>query len=73
MTLDCDESTFQKIEALLKQAEQEGVLRYGLVQQDEAMVTCFVPSITQDDHIHLIDGASGGYTRAAAQIKAIAT
>lgn len=69
MTLDCDEATHQEIRSLLDQARRDGVLNYGLFQQDEAMVTCFVPSITQDDHIHLIDGASGGYAQAAAQMK----
>ena len=32
-------------------------------------MTCIVPSITQDDHIHFIDGAAGGYARAVAQLK----
>ena len=34
------------------------------------MMTCIVPSIMQDDHIHFIDGADGGYTEAATRIKA---
>ncbi|MBK0325687.1 DUF3095 domain-containing protein [Rhodobacteraceae bacterium F11138] len=70
MTLDCDADTHRQIQQILVQARSEGILQFGLFAQDEAMITCFVPSITRDDHIHLIDGASGGYTRAAAQIKA---
>lgn len=72
MTLDCDAGTRNQIETLLTQARSGGLVQFGLFEQDEAMVTCFVPSITQDDHVHLIDGASGGYTQAAAQIKSTA-
>jgi hypothetical protein len=35
-------------------------------------MTCIVPSIVRDDHFHFIDGADGGYTRAAEAIKAAA-
>jgi len=34
------------------------------------MMTCIVPSIMDDNHVHFIDGASGGYTQAATGIKA---
>lgn len=70
MTLDCDAATVARLRALLDRAEAEGVIRYGLHEQDEAMMTCFVPSTMADDHVHFIDGASGGYALAAAQIKA---
>lgn len=72
MTLDCDAVTQRRIEQILERARRDGILQFGLFAQDEALITCFVPSITQDNHIHLIDGASGGYTRAAAQIKGAA-
>lgn len=69
MTLDCDTDTRDRIVAVLAAAEQAGAIRYGLHEQDEALVTCYVPSVQQDDHVHFVDGAAGGYTRAAAQIK----
>lgn len=69
MTLDCDADTQNRICAVLEAAEADGILQFGLVEQDAAMITCFVPSIHQDDHIHLVDGASGGYAKAAAQMK----
>lgn len=69
MTLDCDGQTQKQIRAVLEAAQADGILRFGLVEQDAAMITCFVPSIHQDDHIHLVDGASGGYAKAAAQLK----
>lgn len=70
MTLDCNSHTLTALENLLKQAQQDGIVKFGLFQQDQAMMTCIVPSILTDDHVHFIDGASGGYTQAAAQIKA---
>lgn len=70
MTLDSDARTRARLEALLSQAQDAGLIRYGLAEQDEAMMTCFVPSPMEDTHVHFVDGAGGGYTQAAAQIKA---
>ena len=69
MTLDCDARTQGRLREVLERAARDGIARFGLFEQDEAMMTCFVPSHLRDDHMHFIDGASGGYTRAAAQIK----
>ena len=69
MTLDCDAATEKRLRALLEKAEADGIIRFGLHAQSEAMMTCIVPSILRDDHIHFIDGAAGGYTVAAQAIK----
>lgn len=69
MTLDCDAQTVRDLTTVLDAAQDAGTICYGLHEQDEAMMTCIVPSISQDDHVHFIDGAAGGYTQAAAQIK----
>lgn len=68
MTIDCDLATRDEIKALLAQARAKGLVHYGLHEQDEAMMTCFVPAATEDSHVHFVDGASGGYASAAAQI-----
>ncbi|MCG7623554.1 DUF3095 domain-containing protein [Epibacterium sp. Ofav1-8] len=70
MTLDCSDETRMALEALLIQAQAKRIARYGLHAQDEALVTCIVPSPMQDDHMHFVDGASGGYARAAQMLKA---
>jgi hypothetical protein len=70
MTIDCDAATVTDLREILDVAVQAGIIRYGLHEQDEAMMTCIVPSAMQNDHVHFIDGASGGYTQAAAAIKA---
>lgn len=70
MTLDCDADTQEQLRVMLERAQSKGVIRYGLHMQSEAMITCIVPSILTDDHVHFVDGAAGGYTAAAQQIKA---
>jgi len=69
MTLDVDPERLQRIEARLKQAVADGIGRYGLHRQDAALMTCIVPSPLNTDHMHFVDGASGGYAMAATQIK----
>ena len=70
MTLDCDPATLDQITRMLEDAQAKGSIRYGLHVQQEAMMTCFVPSATRDDHVHFVDGASGGYAQAAASMRA---
>ncbi len=71
MTLDCDEATHRRLEELLEEESRAGIVSYGLFEQDAAIMTCIVPSFGRDDHIHFVDGASGGYTTAAMSIKAL--
>ena len=68
MTIDVDASRLQRIEALLEEAARNGVARYGLHRQKSALMTCFVPTPLARDHMHFIDGASGGYAVAASQM-----
>lgn len=69
MTLDCPPEVCARLKSLLEEAAAAGHIRYGLHEQDEAMVTCIVPSLKRSDHMHFVDGAAGGYTTAAAQIR----
>ncbi len=69
MTLDCNDAVCNRLKALLSDAAALGHIRYGLHEQSEAMITCVVPSLLRDDHMHFVDGAAGGYTAAAAQIR----
>ncbi|MBW8637759.1 DUF3095 domain-containing protein [Hoeflea sp. WL0058] len=69
MTIDCDAKTQAQLTALLKKASEAGLIRYGLSEQPEAIMTCIVPSVTRNDHVHFVDGAGGGYTRAASLMK----
>lgn len=69
MTIDVDPDRLERIEALLSAAALAGVCRYGLHVQDEALMTCLVPTALSHDHMHFIDGAAGGYAMAASKLK----
>ncbi|MGF9694604.1 DUF3095 domain-containing protein [Rhizobium sp. 0TCS1.26] len=68
MTVDVDEPHRQRLEALLEQAERDGICHYGLHRQNSALMTCLVLNPMSHDHMHFIDGASGGYAYAASSI-----
>jgi hypothetical protein len=67
MTIDCSAELADRIEARL--AAGEAVAQSGLHRQQAAMITCFTPSVHRCDHVHFVDGASGGYATAAARMK----
>ena len=67
MTLDCSPAFADNLEAKLSGAEEFAY--WGIFRQKSAQITCFVPSITERDHVHFVDGAEGGYTLAAKALK----
>ena len=69
MTVDCSPDTAERLRVILGGATAEGVVRYGLHLQDQALMTCVVPSVLTPDHMHFIDGAGGGYAVAAMQLR----
>lgn len=69
MTIDINAAGLAKIEALLEDGATTGICQFGLHKQDQALVTCIVPSLKVSQHMHFIDGAAGGYAQAAAQLK----
>ena len=68
MTMDCSLESIDSLKKLLVDAANEGILRYGLHIQDEALITCVVPSVYEKAHMHFIDGSGGGYAAAALQL-----
>lgn len=71
MTIDCAPALADAVEAMLVEAAAAGTAIYGLHRQEAALMTCFTPSVYQNDHIHFVDGAAGGYAAAAADLKAV--
>ncbi len=69
MTIDCPIEIAEAIASRLAVAEAAGLLRFGRHRQEEALVTCIVPSARRPDHVHFVDGAAGGYAVAAAALK----
>ncbi|MGH8800657.1 MAG: DUF3095 family protein, partial [Casimicrobiaceae bacterium] len=69
MTLDCTPGIADRIEQRLEQAAREGIASFGIHRQPAAIMTCIVPSISESNHVHFIDGAAGGYALAARRLK----
>ncbi|MET4493415.1 hypothetical protein ABIA94_009022 [Bradyrhizobium sp. LA7.1] len=68
-TVDCPSELADVIDARLEDAQRRGACFFGTHRQLAANLTCFVPSPTQANHVHFVDGASGGYAFAAANLK----
>ncbi len=49
--------------------EEKGKIKYGLHVSEQSVMSCYVRDMKKDDHIHFVDGADGGYTKAANQLK----
>ncbi|WP_419909034.1 DUF3095 domain-containing protein [Hoeflea sp.] len=69
MTVDCPPEAIGALRRLLDKARKDGTIRYGLEEQDEALITCVVPSAFDRDHMHFVDGSGGGYASAAKQLR----
>lgn len=69
MTLSLDEAQLRRVEAFLEELRAGKLVRYGICVQEKAVLTCFVPSVTDDAHFHFLDGAGGGYAGAASAMR----
>ncbi|MET0444290.1 MAG: DUF3095 domain-containing protein [Pseudorhodoplanes sp.] len=69
MIIDCSPELADEIERRCAAAARKGIVRFGTHRQEAAMMTCFTPSPSLPDHMHFVDGASGGYALAALAMK----
>jgi Protein of unknown function (DUF3095) len=69
LTLDLSPARVEALTELLEGARRDGTAFYGLHSQPQALMTCIVPSPLMRDHLHFIDGAGGGYAKAAESLK----
>jgi len=58
----------EQLENALNKIEKDGEIIYGLHVSKESVMSCYVRNM-DDRHIHFVDGAEGGYTKAAGVIK----
>ena len=58
----------EKLSEALNEMESAGQILYGLHVSAESVMSCYVRDL-REDHVHFVDGAEGGYTRAAGQLK----
>jgi hypothetical protein len=52
----------------LNQLEEAGKIYYAFYVSKESVMSCYVRDYKQE-HIHFVDGAEGGYTKAAGVLK----
>lgn len=69
LVFDCPGDRIEMVRDFLEERQARGDLQYGMHIADYAVMTCFVTSPSQNEHVHFIDGGDGGYTRAATQLK----
>jgi len=59
----------KSLASYLDNLEEKGKIKYGLHVSEQSVMSCYVRDFKIDDHIHFVDGAGGGYTKAANQLK----
>jgi hypothetical protein len=69
LTLDFNSEAIEQLNGILEEARRKGIAYYGIHRQEQALMTCLVPSVLMRDHLHFIDGAGGGYAKAAENLK----
>jgi hypothetical protein len=58
----------EQLVKVLNELEQNGYISYGLFVSKESVMSCYVRD-RNEGHIHFVDGAEGGYTKAATMLK----
>lgn len=53
----------------LDKLESSNRIKYGLHVSNASRMSCYVKDMSTDEHIHFVDGADGGYTKAANNLK----
>lgn len=66
-TLDCTPAFADALETRLAATP---FVEWGMTRQAGAQITCYSPFSFQRGHLHFVDGAGGGYTLAAKDLKA---
>jgi hypothetical protein len=70
MVIDVTREQAAEIEQYLNRAVIKGDVVFGTSVSDTALMTCLLFDLDSGLHVHFIDGADGGYTRAARKLKA---
>ena len=70
LVIDVTPQQAEELEIYLHRAAAKGDLAFGSWRSDAALMTCLVFDLDHSLHVHFIDGADGGYTRAAKAMKA---
>ncbi len=70
MVVEVPDTSRAAIETLLETHRGRGTLFYGVHWSEDAVMTCALFSLSENRHVHFIDGGDGGYAFAAIGLKA---
>lgn len=70
LVIDVTRRQADEIELFLDKGFKAGELNFGAWRSETALMTCLLLDLAQSLHVHFIDGAGGGYTKAAKAMKA---
>ncbi|WP_306149559.1 MULTISPECIES: DUF3095 family protein [unclassified Roseibium] len=69
LVLDLTPDQLSAVKTYLESQSKADQLVYGLHVSDSALMTCFVQDVSNNQHIHFVDGANGGLSLAAIDFK----
>lgn len=69
MVLDASPEALVRLRERLTAERAAGHSCFGIETSETALMTCVIDGY-DGDHVHLVDGANGGYARAAKQLEA---
>jgi hypothetical protein len=69
LVLDLTADQLTALQTYLEKLSDAGQLVYGLHVSDRALMTCFMQDVSNNQHIHFVDGADGGLSLAAIDFK----
>ncbi|MCA1908378.1 MAG: DUF3095 domain-containing protein [Magnetospirillum sp.] len=69
LVLDVTAAEDAGIEALLHEAESQGLIHFGLARSEATTMTCMVGDFSADRHVHFVDGQGLGFWRASVMLK----
>jgi len=58
----------QALREILDEMEAKGEIIFGIHTSSASIMSCYVRNL-EDSHVHFVDGAEGGYTKAAQMLK----
>lgn len=70
LVIDCTRTQADRVVEHLEHSRKAQRIFYGVHRGKGSQITCYVESLSDEAHVHFVDGTDGGYVAAASQMKA---